>query len=276
MRTKTILLGLLFCLTLSAQGVIDEVIWVVGDEAILRSEVEEERLRAIYEGTSIPGDPYCYIPEQMAIQKLFLHQAALDSVEANESSVSHQVDMRLNYYINQIGSKEKMEEYFRKTSSEIREEMMTSVRNQMIIQQMQAKLTADIKPTPSEIRRYYQSLPIDSLPMMPAQVEVQIISFEPPVPIEETERIKQRLREFTERVQNGSADFSMLARLYSEDTESAKRGGELGFVGKGQLVPDVLCKPNTAIISFNSSRRKVSASIAVISCFVRASVLRIK
>lgn len=238
MRTKTILLGLLFCLTLSAQGVIDEVIWVVGDEAILRSEVEEERLRAIYEGTSIPGDPYCYIPEQMAIQKLFLHQATLDSVEANESSVSHQVDMRLNYYINQIGSKEKMEEYFRKTSSEIREEMMTSVRNQMIIQQMQAKLTADIKPTPSEIRRYYQSLPIDSLPMMPAQVEVQIISFEPPVPIEETERIKQRLREFTERVQNGSADFSMLARLYSEDTESAKRGGELGFVGKGQLVPE--------------------------------------
>ena len=238
MRTKTILLGLLFCLTLSAQGVIDEVIWVVGDEAILRSEVEEERLRALYEGTPIPGDPYCYIPEQMAVQKLFLHQAALDSVEANESSVSHQVDMRLNYYINQIGSKEKMEEYFRKTSSEIREEMMTSVRNQMIIQQMQAKLTADIKPTPSEIRRYYQSLPIDSLPMMPAQVEVQIISFEPPVPIEETERIKQRLREFTERVQNGSADFSMLARLYSEDTESAKRGGELGFVGKGQLVPE--------------------------------------
>ena len=238
MRSKTILLSLLFSLSLSAQGVIDEVIWVVGDEAILRSEVEEERLRAQYEGTPIPGDPYCYIPEQLAIQKLFLHQAIIDSVEANESSVSHQVDMRLNYYINQIGSKEKMEEYFRKTSSEIREEMMTSVRNQMIIQQMQQKLTADIKPTPAEIRRYYNSLPMDSIPMMPAQVEVQILSFEPPVPVEEVERIKQRLREFTERVQNGSADFSMLARLYSEDTESAKRGGELGFVGRGQLVTE--------------------------------------
>ena len=228
------------CLMANAQraGVIDEVIWVVGDEAILRSEVEEERLRAQYEGTPIPGDPYCYIPEQMAIQKLFLHQATLDSIEANESSVSHQVDMRLNYYINQIGSKEKMEEYFRKTSSEIREEMMTTVRNQMIIQQMQAKLTENIKPTPAEIRRYYNSLPLDSLPMMPAQVEVQVLSFEPPVPIEEIERVKSRLREFTERVQSGSADFSMLARLYSEDTESAKRGGELGFVGKGQLVPE--------------------------------------
>ena len=221
-----------------AQGVIDEVIWVVGDEAILRSEVEEERLRAQYEGQQLHGDPYCIIPEQLAIQKLFLHQAELDSVEANESSVSHQVDMRMNYYVNQIGSKEKMEEYFRKPSSEIREEMMTLVRNQMIIQQMQQKLTSGIKPTPAEIRRFYNALPLDSLPMMPAQVEVQILSFEPPVPVEETERIKQRLREFTERIQNGSADFSMLARLYSEDTESAKRGGELGFVGKGQLVPE--------------------------------------
>ena len=217
-------------------NIIDEVIWIVGDEAILRSEVEEERLRAQYEGQAIPGDPYCVIPEQLAVQKLFLHQAELDSIEANESSVSSQVDMRMNYYISQIGSKEKMEEYFRKTSSEIREEMMTVVRNQMIIQQMQSKLTENIAPTPAEVRKYYQSLPADSLPMVPAQVEVQILSFEPSVPIEEIDRIKQQLREFTERVKSGNADCGMLARLYSEDTESAKRGGELGFVGKGQLV----------------------------------------
>ena len=237
-RKYILAMALLLSLGSMAQGVIDEVIWVIGDEAILRSEVEEERLRAQYEGQQIKGDPYCVIPEQLAVQKLFLHQAEIDSVTANESSVSHQVDMRINYYINQIGSKEKMEEYFRKTSSDIREEMMTTVRNQMIIQQMQSKLTENIKPTPSDIRRFYNSLPADSIPLMPAQVEVQILSFEPPVPIEETERIKQRLREFTERVQNGSADFAMLARLYSEDTESAKRGGELGFVGRGQLVTE--------------------------------------
>lgn len=237
-----------------AQGnVIDEVIWIVGDDAILRSEVEEERLRAQYEGQQIAGDPYCIIPEQIAIQKLFLHQAELDSIYANESSVSHQVDMRMNYYISQIGSKEKMEEYFRKTSSEIREEMMTSVRNQMVIQQMQQKLTEHIKPTPAEIRRYYNALPQDSIPMVPAEVEVQILSFEPPVPVEETERIKSRLREFTERVTSGQADFGMLARLYSEDTESAKRGGELGFVGKGQLVSEF------ADVAFNlNDPKKVS------------------
>ena len=237
MRNKICALFLLFAPIMVAQdNIIDEVIWIVGEEAILRSEVEEERLRAQYEGEPIAGDPYCVIPEQLAIQKLFLHQAELDSIEVNESSVSSQVDMRMNYYISQIGSKEKLEEYFRKTSSEIREEMMTGVRNQMIIQQMQSKLTENIQPTPSEVRRYFHGLPADSLPMVPAQVEVQILSFDPPVPVEETERIKSQLREFTERIHSGNADFSMLARLYSEDTESAKRGGELGFVGKGQLV----------------------------------------
>ena len=239
MRNK-LLIACLFCsiLAMAQDNIIDEVIWVVGEEAILRSEVEEERLRAQYEGQPIAGDPYCVIPEQLAIQKLFLHQAELDSIEVSESTVSSQVDMRMNYYISQIGSKEKMEEYFRKTSTEIREEMMTMVRNQMIIQQMQSKLTEKINPTPAEVRRYYNSLSADSLPMVPAQVEVQILSIEPTVPLEETERIKTRLREFTERVHSGNADFGMLARLYSEDVESAKRGGELGFVGKGQLVSE--------------------------------------
>ena len=184
---KTILIALLWamCQPIVADNIIDEVIWIVGDEAILRSEVEEEKLRAQYEGQEIKGDPYCVIPEQIAVQKLFLHQAELDSVEANESSVSHQVDMRINYYISQIGSKEKMEEYFRKPQTEIREELLTTVRNQMIIQQMQQKLTSHIKPTPAEIRRFYNSLPADSIPLIPAQVEVQILSFEPQVPKEE-------------------------------------------------------------------------------------------
>lgn len=236
----TILAGLILAsvTALGQSNIIDEVIWIVGDEAILRSEVEEERMRAEYEGQEWKGDPYCIIPEQLAIQKLFLHQAILDSIEVSESTVSHQVDMRLNYYISQIGSKEKMEEYFRKTSSEIREEMMTAVRNQMIIQQMQAKLTENIHPTPAEIRRYYPTIPQDSLPTIPGQVEIQILSLEPMVPPEEIERIKTQLREFTDRVTSGKAQFSMLARMYSEDVESAKRGGELGMIGRGQLVEE--------------------------------------
>ncbi len=251
-------LGICFLMfdSIKADNVIDEVIWIVGDEAILRSEVEEERLRAQYEGQHISGDPYCVIPEQIAVQKLFLHQAELDSVYANESQVAAQVDMRLNYYISQIGSQEKMEEYFRKSMTEMKDEMTISVRNQMIIQQMQQKLTENIKTTPAEIRRYYNTLPQDSIPTVAAQVEVQIISFEPAVPQAEIDRIKGRLREFTERVHKGDADFSMLARLYSEDTESAKRGGELGFVGRGQLVPEF------ADVAFNLTDPKRVSRIA--------------
>lgn len=226
-------------INISAQtNIIDEVIWVVGDESILKSEVEEQRIRAQYEGTPINGDPYCVIPEQIAIQKLYLHQAQLDSIEVNEGSVMNQVEMRMNYFISQIGSKEKLEEYFGKNTLALREDMRQMVRDQMIIQQMQQKLVENIKSTPAEVRRFYNNLPKDSIPTVPAQVELQIISFQPPVPKEEIDAIKDRLREFSERVNSGSTEFSVLARLYSEDTESAKRGGELGFMGKGQLVPE--------------------------------------
>ena len=241
---KKIIFSLLLLLSIAPlkmwaqKNIIDEVIWVIGDESILKSEVEEQKLRAQYDNTPIQGDPYCVIPEQIAIQKLFLHQAALDSVVVSESSVMNQVENRVNYFIAQIGSKEKMEEYFHKTTNDLREELRDMIRNQQIINQMQQKLVADIKSTPADVRRYFKELPTDSVPTVPAEVELQLISFEPPVPIEEINRIKEKLRDYTERVNSGGTDFSVLARLYSEDTESAKRGGELGFMGRGQLVPE--------------------------------------
>jgi len=241
---KKIILSLLLLLSIAPlkmmaqKNIVDEVIWVIGDESILKSEVEEQRLRAQYDNTPIQGDPYCVIPEQMAIQKLFLHQASLDSIVVSESSVMNQVEKQLNYYVSQIGSKEKVEEYFRKNTSEIREELREMVRNQQIIQQMQQKLVEKVSSTPADVRRFMKDLPADSIPTIPAEVELQIISYQPPVPIEETNRVKERLRDFTERINNGTSDFAVLARLYSEDTESAKRGGELGFMGRGQLVPE--------------------------------------
>src|ERR1035437_1615460 len=230
---------------LAQKNIIDEVIWVVGDESILKSEVEEQRLRAEYEKTPLEGDPYCVIPEQMAIQKLFLHQAAIDSITVNESAVNNQVESQLNYYVSQIGSKEKVEEYFRKPTSELREDLRDMIRNQQLIQQMRSKLVENIKSTPADIRRFFNKISTDSIPTVPAQVELQIVSFEPPVPLEESTRIKGRLGDFTESVTSGTTDFSVLARIYSEDTESAKRGGELGFMGRGQLVPEF------ATVAFN-------------------------
>ena len=256
---KKIILSLLFLLSiapfkmLAQKNIVDEVIWVVGDESILRSEVEKQRIDAQNYGKPIEGDPDCVIPEQIAIQKLYLHQAALDSVVVSESTVMNQVEKQLNFYISQIGTKEKVEEYFHKTIPSLREELRDMVRDQQVSQQMQQKLVGDIKSTPAEVRRFYKDISQDSIPTIPAQVELQIISFEPPVPITEINRIKDRLRDFTERITSGTADFSVLSRLYSEDTESAKRGGELGFMGRGQLVPEF------AQVAFNlTDTKKVS------------------
>lgn len=239
---KTLILQLLLlwgCVGMNAQdNVIDEVVWVVGDEAILKSEVEEERIRAQYSGRTFDGDPYCVIPEELALQKLFLHQASIDSVEVSESDVIRQVDAQYNYYISQIGSKEKVEEYFNKTSTQIREELRKSVYNMMVMQRMQQKLLENVKVTPAEVRRHFKDLPADSIPFIPTQVEVQILTLEPHIPDEEIERVKNRLREFTERINAGETQFSTLALLYSEDKGSASHGGETGFMGRGTLVPE--------------------------------------
>jgi peptidyl-prolyl cis-trans isomerase SurA len=219
-------------------NVIDEVVWVVGDEAILKSDVEEARMSAQYEGRKFEGDPYCVIPEELAIQKLYLHQAVLDSIEVSESEVLQRVEMRTNQYIQMIGSKEKMEEYFDKTSTQIREAMRENIKNGLTVQKVQQKLIGDIKVTPAEVRRYFKDLPQDSIPYIPTQVEVQIITSQPKIPLDEIEDVKRRLREYTDRVNKGEMDFSTLALLYSEDKGSAMRGGEIGFKGRGELVPE--------------------------------------
>ena len=240
MNFKFVVLCALALMTGSAvygqDNVIDEVVWVVGDEAILKSEVEEARMSALYEGRKFDGDPYCVIPEEIAVQKLFLHQAALDSIEVAESEVIQRVDQMTNMYIANIGSREKMEEYFNKTSSQIREALRENAREGLKVQRMQQKLVGEIKITPAEVRRYFKDLPQDSIPYIPTQVEVQIITQQPKIPLEEIEDVKSRLREYTDRVNKGES-FSMLARLYSDDRGTAINGGEMPFTGRGYLDP---------------------------------------
>ncbi|MGL5937970.1 MAG: peptidylprolyl isomerase [Phocaeicola sp.] len=219
-------------------NVIDEVVWVVGDEAILKSDVESERLNAQYEGRKFEGDPYSIIPEQLAVQKLFLNQAVIDSLEVSEQEVIQQVERRTAWLIDQIGSKEKLEEYYNKTSTQIREMLRENVRDGLIVQKMQQKIIGDIKITPAEVRRYFKDLSQDSIPFIPTQVEVQIITLQPKIPQEEIDRVKRTLREYTDRVNANEIAFSTLARMYSEDEGSRRRGGELGFMGKGELVPE--------------------------------------
>lgn len=214
---------------------IDEVVWVIGDEAILRSDIEMMRLQADQEGVTWGGNPDCRIPEQIAVQKLFLNQAAIDSIEVTEAQIAEGVDQQVNYWIQMIGSKEKLEEYRKMSITQIKESLHDEYKNQELVRQMRLKLMQDVKVTPAEVRKYFQNMPEDSIPFVPTLVEVQIITNEPRIPIEEINRIKDDLRDYTTRVQAGTTSFATLARLYSEDDASARQGGELGFVGRGHL-----------------------------------------
>ena len=243
------------CTSFSAyaqDNVIDEVVWVVGDEAILKSDVENERLSAQYENRHFNGDPYCVIPEELAVRKLFLHQAELDSVVVSDQEVLQRVEERISYLIKEIGSREKMEEYFGKTYTQMRDMLRENIRDGLTVEEMRRKIIGDITLTPSEVRNYFRKLPQDSIPFVPTQVEVQIITLNPVIPQQEIDDIKARLRDYTNRINSGESDFSTLAILYSEDGSSIY-GGEIGFKGRGELVPEY------ASVAFNlNDPKKVS------------------
>lgn len=224
--------------TVAQDNVIDRVEWVVGDKAILRSDIEEAIRYWASTGRTFEGDPYCVVGEDLAVQQLFLHQAALDSIEVNESEIIRQVEAQMEHVIQQIGSKEKMEEYFNMNSAEIREMYREQLYNMQMAERMKMKIVGDIKVSPVLVRRYIESLPKDSIPFVQQQVEVQIITMQPEIDLEEIERVKGELREYTERIMSGETSFSTMALMYSEDPGSARRGGELGFMGRGQLQPE--------------------------------------
>ena len=226
-------------------NIVEQVAWVVGDQPIWKSEIEAQYNNMQNEKIDIKGDPYCVIPEQLAIEKLFLHQADVDTIEAPNAQVINEVEQRINFYINQFSSKEKMEEYFRKTMPEIRDFLTEIVRNSYRVRNVQQNLTKNIKVTPSDVRKYYDALPQDSIPFVPMQVEAEIMTLYPVIPRQEVEDVKARLRDFSESVAKGEKEFSTLAILYSEDKASAVRGGEIGFMGRGQLDPEY------AAVAFN-------------------------
>jgi len=255
MRQKSIITGIiLLCATLSIvaqKNMIDEVIWVVGDEAILRSDVERERLFMQQNNSRFDGDPYCVIPERIAINKLFLSQAKIDSIYADEMQVIRQVDAWVNELIGHAGSREKVEEWYNKKLTQLKEEQKIMVREQQIVNEMQKKIVGDIKLRPSDVTKYFNQISKDSLPMIPTMVEVSILMIEPLIPIEDIDAIKERLRDFTEQILSGSTTFTIMAIRYSEDKGTAGNGGELGMMSKMQLAPEFA----TAAFSLNDPNR---------------------
>ncbi len=223
--------------TIDPGSVVDEVIWVVGDEAILKSDVEVTRLQSEADGIKFQRDPDCSIPEQIAVQKLFLHQAAIDSIEVSETEVMQGIDDQINYWVSMIGSREKLEEYRKQSITQMRQQMHDDFKNRQLIQKMKQELVKDIKVSPAQVRKYFNDLPADSIPFVPTEVEVEILTMQPRIPLEEINRVKNQLRDFTDRVNKGETTFATLARLYSEDPGSARMGGEMDYIGRGMLDP---------------------------------------
>ena len=234
--------------------VVDEVVWIVGDDAILRSDIETMRMQAAMEGIKFSGNPDCTIPEQIAVQKLFKHQAEIDSIEVTDADVSAEVEQQISYWLEMVdGSRERLEEYKHQPLSQIRSDLREDLKDRQMVQRMKQKLVEDIAVTPADVRRYFQNMPADSIPFVPTEVEVQVIQQTPVIEVEELNRVKDELREYTERVNKGDATFQTLARLYSEDPGTARRGGELGMVGRGTL------DPAFAAVAFNlTDPKKIS------------------
>lgn len=253
---KTISVGVIGAVALSMMAqnnVIDEVVWWIGDQPIYKSDVEEMYQTMQQRRADIDGDPYCVIPEELAIEKLFLHQAELDSIEVPVSQLMAEVDNQVNYMVMQLGSQDKVEEYYHRPMPAIREMLVDMLKTRTMVEEVQKNLTENVKATPSDVRKYFNSLAKDSVPFVPLQVEVQIFTINPVIPREEIDEVKARLRDYSDRINKGESEFSTLAILYSEDPGSAIRGGETGFMSKSSLDPEY------ASVAFNlNDTKKVS------------------
>ncbi len=220
-----------------SQQLIDQIVAVVGDEIILESEIEAQAIQLRSQGYMGTRDVNCEVLEEMLFQKLLILQAERDSVEVTLAEVDGELSRRLNVFINQLGSEQKLEEYYGKSIRDIKSEFREMIREQLLTQRMQQQLTADVGVTPSEVKKFFNEIPEDSIPFLPATYQIKQIAAYPKVAEEERERCKRVINEYRDRVINGD-DFSTLAVLYSDDPGSSPTGGELGFVSRTDLVPE--------------------------------------
>lgn len=231
--------SLVLCSTAFAQkNVVDKIVAIIGEEIILKSDIENAYLQEQGQGlVSSSADYRTELLERQLVQKLLMAQAQIDSIFVTEDQVENAVERQIEFFIGNAGSKERLEAYFGKPIEEIKDDMRAPFRERLITEQMQQKIVEKIRITPSEVRSYFKKLPKDSLPEMPDRYELQQIVLRPRISDAEKERIRERLREFREQILNGEKTFNTLAVLYSEDPQSAVRGGELGYIPRNQLDP---------------------------------------
>lgn len=246
------LLAVAFTTNAQQDGVVlDKVIAVVGNATILKSDVETQVVSMRANGVLVDQNAKCNMFEELLFQKLLIHQAGIDSVVVSEAEVDAEIDRRLNYFIAQVGSERKLEQYYKKSITQIKEEFKVVVKDQMLSQRMQGTITGKVKVTPKEVKEYYHGLDPDSVPTLESEVEYAQILINAKESEEAKEAAKKRINELRERIKKGE-EFSTLAILYSEDEGSAKNGGELGFMGRAELVPEF------SVVAFKLKNKAVS------------------
>jgi peptidyl-prolyl cis-trans isomerase SurA len=235
--TVIFIVSLFFQILAQEKVIIDQVVAVVGNSAILKSDLFNQQRQLESQGITLGSNPQCELLDEMLYQKLLFNQAVIDSIEVSDQQVEQILERRLRFFIQQIGSREQLEAYYGKTIEELKDEFRPLIREQELSQMMEAQITRNIRVTPSEVRSFFNSLPTDSIPTVESETELAQIVIKPPVEQEEIAETKRRLNEIRERIIQGES-FSTMAILYSEDPGSARRGGELGFYGRGDLYPE--------------------------------------
>ena len=222
-----------------AQTVINEVVGVVGNRIILKSDIEEEIARMLIEGGEGKDDfnTRCVVLEKHLYQKMLVYRAGVDSVEVSQEQVEGELDNRIKYFVAQFPSQEEMEQYLGKTVPEIKKEFRAAIEEQLLVRQMQDKVTGSVKVTPAEVRAFYARIPKDSLPYIPSEVEIAQIVVKPEVSEEEKRKTRDKLTKIRNDILRGSS-FELKAKLNSMDRGSAEKGGELGLMAREDLVPE--------------------------------------
>lgn len=237
---KKIFISITLFLVLSAisiaqdRVIIDQVVAVVGNSAILRSDLHNQQRQLESQGITFGANPLCELLDEMLYQKLLFNQAIIDSVEVSDHQVEQVLERRLRFFIQQIGSREQLEAYYGKSLEELKDEFRPLIREQELSQMMESRITRNVRITPSEVRRFFNSIPSDSIPIVDSEMELAQIVIKPKLDPEEIADTRSRLDEIRERIIKGES-FSTMAILYSEDPGSARKGGELGFYGRGEL-----------------------------------------
>ncbi len=222
----------------NSQEIVDQVMGVVGSKIILKSDIEKQYIQFMAQAGGEAEESKCVIFDQIILQKLLLNQAEIDSVTVSDAQIESELDRRMRFYIQQIGSEKKLEEYFHTTIRELKDEFRDVIKDQLVVQTMQSKITKDITASPSDVRAYFESIPPDSVPYMDAELEIAQIVRKPAVSNEEKQAVRQQLEEYRRKIESNEADFAVYAALYSEDPVSAKKGGDLGFFSRGTMVPE--------------------------------------